>query len=191
MTAEVTTEACGLKGSSEAKASGKALVLLSTELTPISVSREAMRILAYPTHPETLRDGLAYVRDRITQSLLRQKNPPVFAEEYTSGRRSYTCRSFSLLNQSNGILRPAIAVLLERRFTGINPLVSQFNLTSREGEVVELLGWGLTTKEIAQRMKISGSTVNSFVRIVMIKMGVSTRSGIVGKVWQQHAASRL
>jgi DNA-binding CsgD family transcriptional regulator len=150
-----------------------------------------MRILAYPTEPESLRDGLLYLKDRIAQSLLRQRVPPLFTSEYTSGRRTYTCRSFSLLNQTNGVIRPAIAVLLERRFTGINPLISQFNLTTREGEVVELLGWGLTTKEIAQRMKISGSTVNSFVRIVMIKMGVSTRSGIVGKVWQNQAASRV
>jgi DNA-binding CsgD family transcriptional regulator len=31
-------------------------------------------------------------------------------------------------------------------------------------------------------MKISPNTVKAFLRIVMVKMGVSTRSGILGKV---------
>jgi len=38
------------------------------------------------------------------------------------------------------------------------------------------------SKEIAERMKISPSTVKAFLRLVMVKMSVSTRSGIVGKV---------
>jgi LuxR family transcriptional regulator, regulator of acetate metabolism len=55
-------------------------------------------------------------------------------------------------------------------------------LTQREKETVELLIQGLTSKEIATRMKISPNTVKAFLRIVMVKMGVSTRSGILGKV---------
>jgi DNA-binding CsgD family transcriptional regulator len=57
-----------------------------------------------------------------------------------------------------------------------------FELTKREKETVELLIQGLTSKEIATRMKISPNTVKAFLRIVMVKMGVSTRSGILGKV---------
>jgi DNA-binding CsgD family transcriptional regulator len=41
---------------------------------------------------------------------------------------------------------------------------------------------GLTSKEIAARMSISPNTVKAFLRLVMVKMGVSTRSGIVGRV---------
>jgi DNA-binding CsgD family transcriptional regulator len=54
-------------------------------------------------------------------------------------------------------------------------------LTQREQETVKLLLQGLTSKEIAVRMEISANTVKAFVRLVMIKMGVSTRSGIAGK----------
>jgi DNA-binding CsgD family transcriptional regulator len=57
-----------------------------------------------------------------------------------------------------------------------------FELTQREKETVELLIQGLTSKEIAARMEISPNTVKAFLRIVMVKMGVSTRSGILGKV---------
>jgi DNA-binding CsgD family transcriptional regulator len=58
----------------------------------------------------------------------------------------------------------------------------QFALTERERETVELLLQGLTSKEIAIRMNISPNTVKAFLRLVMVKMGVSTRSGIVGRV---------
>jgi DNA-binding CsgD family transcriptional regulator len=80
-------------------------------------------------------------------------------------------------------------VLLERDAAGTNGLTEiseQFNLTQRERETVELLLKGLTSKEIATRMEISVNTVKAFLRLVMVKMKVSNRSGIAGKV----AASR-
>jgi DNA-binding CsgD family transcriptional regulator len=40
---------------------------------------------------------------------------------------------------------------------------------------------GLTNKEIGQRMNISPNTVKAFLKLIMMKMGVSTRSGIIGK----------
>ena len=58
----------------------------------------------------------------------------------------------------------------------------EFHLTHREQEVVRLLIMGLTNKEIADRMGISANTVKGFVRLVMLKMGTSGRSGIVAKV---------
>jgi len=47
---------------------------------------------------------------------------------------------------------------------------------------VEFLLQGLTSKEIANRMGISPNTVKAFLRLVMVKMKVSTRSGIAGKI---------
>ena len=61
-------------------------------------------------------------------------------------------------------------------------LSERFGLTPRERETVKLLLQGLTSKEIAAQMGISSNTVKAFVRLVMIKMGVSTRSGIAGKI---------
>jgi DNA-binding CsgD family transcriptional regulator len=79
----------------------------------------------------------------------------------------------------------AAALLLERcssSTTALGQIGQDFELTQREKETVELLIQGLTSKEIATRMKISPNTVKAFLRIVMVKMGVSTRSGILGKV---------
>jgi DNA-binding CsgD family transcriptional regulator len=66
-------------------------------------------------------------------------------------------------------------------------MLEQFNLTPRELETVRFLVEGLTSKEIAERMNISPNTVKAFLRIVMVKMGVSTRSGVVGKVVGPHS----
>ena len=64
----------------------------------------------------------------------------------------------------------------------IAEISKRFGLTAREQETVQFLVEGLTSKEIAQRMKISPNTVKAFIRLVMVKMGVSTRSGIIGKI---------
>jgi DNA-binding CsgD family transcriptional regulator len=58
----------------------------------------------------------------------------------------------------------------------------QYKLTRREREALMLLNEGLTSKEIAQRMNISANTVKGFVHLIMLKLGVTTRSGIVGKI---------
>jgi DNA-binding CsgD family transcriptional regulator len=80
-----------------------------------------------------------------------------------------------------------VAVVLERGGTS-TPAVAgvseRFHLTERERQVVEFLIQGLTNKEIAARMGISPNTVRAFVRMVMGKLGISTRSGIVGIVFR-------
>ena len=76
-------------------------------------------------------------------------------------------------------------ILLERMApdsVDISAVAKQFRLTQREQETVGLLTLGLTSKEIASRMNISPNTVKAFFRLVMTKMAVSTRSGIVGKI---------
>jgi DNA-binding CsgD family transcriptional regulator len=78
-----------------------------------------------------------------------------------------------------------VALLLERRSPGwlsLSEISESYNLTRRERQTVELLVRGLTTKEIAVQMSVSPNTVKAFLRLVMIKLGVSTRSGIVGKI---------
>jgi DNA-binding CsgD family transcriptional regulator len=58
----------------------------------------------------------------------------------------------------------------------------QYRLTPREREAMALLLHGLTSKQIAERMHVSPNTVKAFLRLVMLRMSVSTRSGIVGKI---------
>jgi DNA-binding CsgD family transcriptional regulator len=64
----------------------------------------------------------------------------------------------------------------------LSQVCQQFNLTQREQEVLEYLLQGMRNKEIANRMNISPNTVRAFLRLIMIKTGVSSRSAIVGKI---------
>ncbi len=64
----------------------------------------------------------------------------------------------------------------------LRPVVEQFGLTPREQETTELLMLGLSSKEIASRMSISPNTVKTFLRLIMAKMGVTSRCGVVAKI---------
>lgn len=54
-------------------------------------------------------------------------------------------------------------------------LLDDVRLTRREGEVIELIGEGLSNKEIALRLNIATHTVKSHVRNVMEKLALHTR----------------
>ena len=57
-----------------------------------------------------------------------------------------------------------------------------FRLTPRETEALALCLRGHGVKEIAQHMGIGVSTAKSFLRLVSIKMGVTSRAEILSKV---------
>jgi DNA-binding CsgD family transcriptional regulator len=52
-------------------------------------------------------------------------------------------------------------------------------LTEREGEVLRLLATGLTSSQIAARLAISYHTVNTHVRSIYVKVGVSSRGAAI------------
>src|SRR5262250_2655586 len=84
-----------------------------------------------------------------------------------------------------------VAALIERNpegSVGISQFMDQYHLTQREREAVGLLMRGMTSKEMANQMNISPNTVKAFLRVVMIKTGVSTRTGILGKLFYQIGA---
>jgi DNA-binding CsgD family transcriptional regulator len=64
----------------------------------------------------------------------------------------------------------------------LSQVCQQFNLTQREQDVLVHLLQGIRNKEIANRMNVSPNTVRTFLRLIMIKTGVSSRSAIVGKI---------
>ncbi|MGB8061743.1 MAG: helix-turn-helix transcriptional regulator [Candidatus Sulfotelmatobacter sp.] len=161
-------------------------LLLDKSLGPVASNQEAIKILSYPNLPERIKRMDQFLADRIRVGLVSRQssNGLDFVKEFKSGKRRYFCRSFRL--ETNSKTTPVLAaLLLERGCSGIiavTQIGEEFALTGRERETVQLLVQGLTSKEIATRMKISPNTVKAFLRIVMVKMGVSTRSGILGKV---------
>jgi len=161
-------------------------LLLDTSLRPIYANQDALRILCYPTAPKRSKAATQAIKKRL-RSLLRGHLPSLGSPslvEFSSGKRHYLLRAFYLDSDSKRPLNPAYALLIERGYHVLLELAQighQYNLTSREIETTRLLLGGLTSKEIASRMKISPNTVKVFLRLIMLKMGVSTRAGIIGK----------
>jgi len=162
------------------------LLLLGFALKPLYLNPASLRILVYPETAKAVME-----RDRLDRKirsvLLVDPTRPEsgFVTEFRSGRRHYACRAFSLNDRrpKSGDA-PVVALLFERR----EPLgfyasrvAFHFRLTQREQETLKYVMQGLTNKEIANQMGISPNTVKNFLKLIMTKMGVPTRSAIVGK----------
>ena len=161
-------------------------LLLDGGLNLIAANDPALQILCFP-NGQKIKQPKVLLADRVRTTLLDHgnQNGPAFVKEFRSGKRRYICKNFRVDCNGHYPVQPAFAVLLERtaaESNGLAEISEQFDLTQRERETVELLLQGLTSKEIATRMKISPNTVKAFLRLVMVKMSVSTRSGIAGKV---------
>ena len=161
-------------------------VLMDTSLSPISFNAEAVEILGYPNKPANPRRSDILLTKICSTLVSRQSlGDKRFVTEFRSGRRRYFCRSFIVDAHANDPSHPCIAVLLERGPSALIPLSQvsqQFNLTQREGEALAYLLQGLSSKEIASRMNVSTNTVKTFLRLTMIKTGVSSRTAIIGKI---------
>jgi predicted ATPase/DNA-binding CsgD family transcriptional regulator len=66
------------------------------------------------------------------------------------------------------------------------PQVRALGLTRRELEVLRLLAEGLTNAQIAERLVLSIVTVNSYLRSIYSKLGVSSRTQAIRLGYQEH-----
>ena len=164
-------------------------LLLNAALKPLYINTRAAEILFYPEKPGKTKDFADQLASKI-RAMVTNGEPSgkiSVCKEFLSGCRHYICRFFDVHlpdNNSNGSKGSPLALLLERSSrTSVDMLkiCDQYHLTPREGQAVELLLHGLASKEISARMKISPNTVKVFLRLAMVKMGASSRSGILSK----------
>lgn len=177
-----------------AAAARPGLIVVDDSLAVVGSNSEALQILAFPERPEKIHRLDAWLSNKVRSTLVERRPPFRVVGEYRSAKRTYLCRSFPIGvpggqngNHANGATpsRGLLIVMLERKnneAVTIAELSVRFGLTAREQETVKFLLEGLTSKEIADRMNISPNTVKAFIRLVMVKMNVSTRSGIIGKI---------
>jgi DNA-binding CsgD family transcriptional regulator len=137
--------------------------------------------LAYPYRPTktTAAEFSKSIRSIVGENAGQEDFVKTF--NFVSGRRRYLCRIFMLGMDPGGKFERIIAITIERDRALLHEL-ERFHLTDRESEAVQHLAEGLTNKEIAQRMNISVNTLRAFLRLIMIKMRVTSRSGIIGKL---------
>jgi DNA-binding CsgD family transcriptional regulator len=164
--------------------SSAGLILLDAQNRVVYRNPEAGKILTFPGQ---LKKTATNLLPRELRLLLfsPDRSGLVGSIDFRSGRRRYACRVFVLAHNSGEPTQAMIGILLERAVPNamdVSAVAQQYRLTRREQETVGLLTLGLTSKEIASRMNISPNTVKAFFRLVMTKMAVSTRAGIVGKI---------
>jgi DNA-binding CsgD family transcriptional regulator len=167
--------------------SGSGFLLMGSSLNLISFNAEAVQILGYPDNIESLAGSDALLSEKIQSRLINQSSPGEsgFVMELRSGRRHYFCRSFLIDSPTKEASQACTAVLLERGPCGLISLsrvFQQSNLTPREQEALQYLLQGASTKEIANRMNVSPNTAKAFVRLIMVKTQVSSRSAVLAKI---------
>jgi DNA-binding CsgD family transcriptional regulator len=167
--------------------SSEGFLLLDSLLNPILVNHAAVKILLYPAKCEAQTKLDGFLGRKIRSALLSGQSAglPVLVGRFRSGKRLYLCRAFRVTDVAEGDIQASVAVLLERGCAvsiSLLQVSERFHLTTRERTVLQCLSeGGLTTKEIAAQIGISPNTVKTFLRSIMLKMGVSTRAGILGK----------
>ena len=165
------------------------LLLLNAQLHPVHYNAEAAHILGFPKKGRQV-PSLDTVFPPNVLKLEGSKSAQSSGVEFVSGRRRYICRVFKLDPQGGGDSPhlPRVVVVLERGFKApvdISTWSQQFHLTLRERETVEFLLKGLTSREIAHAMHISPNTVKSFLKLVMAKVGATTRTGLIASIFER------
>jgi len=94
-------------------------------------------------------------------------------DEFVATIRSVAAGEKVLPPRMTETLFSQIAMQAEGR--GSEHVLDDVRMTRREREVIDLIGEGLSNKEIAQRLNIATHTVKSHVRNVMEKLALHTR----------------
>lgn len=167
------------------------MVVLTMSLELIGADEGATAILSRSNLDDpSLDDEKVCIPDEIREILGRNRfennNDALISKmHFRTGKEVYNCRVFVMQPNDLEDGQPMLALHMQRDTSvpnAIEMVSSQYHLTDREQEVLRGIAVGLTSKETAERMNISPNTVKSFLRIIMIKMGAATRSGIVGKL---------
>jgi DNA-binding CsgD family transcriptional regulator len=172
----------GVSHVNSSNSSGAGLILLNWSLRLLYCNSEALRILTYPNPLLESPDSQFLESIRSIVAKRPGTNGSPVTTHFMSGRRRYLCRSFVLEAESTGGSKAAIAIILERQHPVFIDFARRFQLTNREIEVVHHLADGLTNKEIAHQMNISPVTVKTLLRLTMLRVGVTTRAGLLGKL---------
>ena len=177
------TDSTSLQLTTDNEADAAGFIVVDGTGEPLYLNAAAQNILCYANSlPRT--NLKRVIRQRVHSDL----NPQRGAGEklfLSSGRRQYVCSAFPLEPFSRRTQNKLTGIVLTRSSRvaeNVRRTCEQYKLTPREREAVLLLSHGLRSKEIARRMNISTHTVRAFLRLIMLKLGVSTRSGIVGKI---------
>lgn len=142
--------------------------------------------------------GLPYMTGIEATKIIKEKYPSVkiimltshdnkeeIISSLASGANAYALKDISIEDLYNAIIEtykgciwihPKIASVINTTFTSTKVVEKQeFNLTSREREVLALLSKGLSNTEIAEELVISPHTAKAHVCSILTKLSVTDR----------------
>ena len=157
----------------------RGLVCLATGDDPGACLREAMAGFSRARMPMEL----ARCRMTLARALMAERPEVAMAE----------ARAALEVFQRLPAARDADAAAALLRSLGVRPSAvrqGEGQLTAREGEVLALLGRGLSNPEIADRLFISRKTVEHHVGHVLSKLGLRSRAEAAGYVARTGPAAK-
>jgi DNA-binding NarL/FixJ family response regulator len=96
------------------------------------------------------------------------------------------------MRQGDGRIGQTALVIEPARAAEIAPLiVTAYELSGREQEIVQLIARGVATNDIASTLFLSPHTVRDHIKAIFEKVGVSSRGELVAKVFAEHYAHDL
>ena len=143
-------------------------------------------------------DGIRLIKERAPKTLVViltvfEDDDKVF-QAICAGASGYLLKTSSVTEITQAV-RDALAggspmtSRIARRvldmFTKFAPKHSDYGLSEREKEILQLMTTGLIKKEIADRLTLSVHTVDTYLRRIYEKLEVNTRTGAVAKALKE------
>lgn len=184
-----------------------AATLSGAEGVVSAVERESPDVVLLDTSAlharETLGELHAMERPPRVVALAISETPESIAEWAGAGVLGYVSRSASLADllqclrcavRGEAYCSPSVMAILLNRFAtlGERPHVAASrgdDLTTREREILELIGRGLSNKVIARRLNISHATAKNHVHHILDKLQLRSRTQVAAYLHGQRAVS--
>ena len=143
-------------------------------------------------------DGIHLIRERSPEMLIIiltvfEDDDKVF-QAICAGASGYLLKTSSAADITQAVhdalaggspMNPRIARRVLQMFSKFAPKQSDYGLSEREKEILQLMTTGLIKKEIADRLALSIHTVDTYLRRIYEKLQVNTRTGAVAKALRE------
>jgi DNA-binding CsgD family transcriptional regulator len=167
------------------------ILMIDFSLNVVAADRGATAILYDHNRPLSEQGRVSWLSLTSLEAIRDRQSNDIYPSRvgFRVGKHLYSCCTY-LLEPKNGVVSRTLLALHLTRESHVQDALHQvaidYHLTDREQEALVGISMGLTSKELADQMNISPNTVKAFTRLIMLKMGVSTRTGILGKVLEMN-----
>lgn len=174
------------------------LLLLADNLSVVAITCAAERWLAEIGEADwPRRQALPYAVYAMVGRLRALERGQDTLPELVPRARVRTASGHWLMLHASRLMGPGgqghIAVIFEvARPAEIAPLIVQaYDLSKREGEIMQGVVQGLSTAEISAQFHISSNTVQDHLKAIFDKVGVRSRRELVGQLFAQQYLPRI